>query len=79
MKNFLSNDLIDMAVWIATNCNGNREENLSKKEAAIAAPTDILNLLSDIWIKKEDIPEITEKTLRIDRLIRDNLRRPIRG
>ncbi|WP_026576151.1 hydroxyacid-oxoacid transhydrogenase [Bacillus sp. UNC438CL73TsuS30] len=58
---------------------------LSDKEAALAASKAVLELLqeiglpthlSDIGIKEDDIPEIAEKTLQIDRLIRNNPRVP---
>jgi alcohol dehydrogenase class IV len=60
-------------------------EGLSDKEAALAASKAVLKLLkeiglptrlSDIGIKEEDIPEIAEKTLQIDRLVRNNPRVP---
>ncbi|MFD0829425.1 hydroxyacid-oxoacid transhydrogenase [Neobacillus sp. M.A.Huq-85] len=60
-------------------------ERLSDKEAALAASKAVLELLqeiglpthlSDIGIKEDDIPEIAEKTLQIDRLIRNNPRVP---
>ncbi|MDQ0221156.1 iron-containing alcohol dehydrogenase [Peribacillus cavernae] len=64
---------------------GINSEGLSKKEVALAASTAVLNLLeeiglpthlSEIGIKEEDIPEIAEKTLQIDRLVRNNPRVP---
>ncbi|MFS0596342.1 hydroxyacid-oxoacid transhydrogenase [Peribacillus frigoritolerans] len=64
----------------AFNVNSN---GLSDKEAALAASKAVLTLLgeiglptklTEIGIKEEDIPEIAEKTLQIDRLIRNNPR-----
>lgn len=61
-------------------------EGLSDKELALAASKAVLTLvgeiglptkLTEIGIKEEDIPEIAEKTLQIDRLIRNNPRVPI--
>ncbi|USK62792.1 hydroxyacid-oxoacid transhydrogenase [Peribacillus frigoritolerans] len=60
-------------------------DGLSDKEAALAASKAVLTLLgeiglptklTEIGIKEEDIPEIAEKTLQIDRLIRNNPRMP---
>lgn len=60
-------------------------DGLSDKEAALAASKAVLTLLgeiglptklTEIGIKEEDIPEIAEKTLQIDRLIRNNSRVP---
>ncbi|CRH74187.1 Alcohol dehydrogenase 2 [Chlamydia trachomatis] len=60
-------------------------DGLSEKEAALAASKAVLTLLgeiglptklTEIGIKEEDIPEIAEKTLQIDRLIRNNPRMP---
>lgn len=60
-------------------------DGLSDKDAALAASKAVLTLLgeiglptklSEIGIKEEDIPEIAEKTLLIDRLIRNNPRVP---
>lgn len=60
-------------------------DGLSDKEAALAASKAVLTLLGEIGlptkltkigIKEEDIPEIAEKTLQIDRLIRNNPRVP---
>ncbi|KSU85440.1 alcohol dehydrogenase [Fictibacillus enclensis] len=60
-------------------------DGLSRKEAALAASKAVFNLLetiglpthlSDIGIKEEDVAEIAEKTLQIDRLVRNNPRVP---
>jgi len=60
-------------------------DGLSDKEAALAASKAVVTLLgeiglptklTEIGIKEEDIPEIAEKTLQIDRLIRNNPRMP---
>ncbi|CAN7440959.1 iron-containing alcohol dehydrogenase [Peribacillus frigoritolerans] len=60
-------------------------DGLSDKEAALTASKAVLTLLGEIGlptklreigIKEEDIPEIAEKTLQIDRLIRNNPRVP---
>ncbi|WP_117017375.1 hydroxyacid-oxoacid transhydrogenase [Aeribacillus pallidus] len=60
-------------------------KGLSKKEAALTASKAVLNLLkeiglptrlSEIGVKEENIPEIVEKTLKIDRLVRNNPRMP---
>ncbi|WP_249597207.1 hydroxyacid-oxoacid transhydrogenase [Peribacillus frigoritolerans] len=60
-------------------------DGLSGKEAALTASKAVLTLLgeiglptklSEIGIKEEDIPDIAEKTLQIDRLIRNNPRVP---
>ncbi|MDM5199342.1 hydroxyacid-oxoacid transhydrogenase [Fictibacillus enclensis] len=60
-------------------------DGLSRKEAALAASKAVFNLLetiglpthlSDIGIKEEDVSEIAEKTLQIDRLVRNNPRVP---
>ncbi|BCJ86267.1 hydroxyacid-oxoacid transhydrogenase [Effusibacillus dendaii] len=59
--------------------------DMEQKEAALAASRAVLNLLeeiglptrlSQIGIKEQDIPEIAEKALPIDRLIRNNPRVP---
>ena len=64
---------------------GVNTDGLSDKEAALAASKAVLKLLreiglptrlTEIGIKDEDIPEIAEKTLLIDRLIRNNPRVP---
>jgi alcohol dehydrogenase class IV len=64
---------------------GLNTDGLSDKEAALAASKAVLTLLgeiglptrlTEIGIKDEDIPEIAEKTLLIDRLIRNNPRVP---
>ncbi|WHY67305.1 hydroxyacid-oxoacid transhydrogenase [Neobacillus sp. SuZ13] len=64
---------------------GVNTDGLSDKEAALAASKAVLTLLreiglptrlTEIGIKDEDIPEIAEKTLLIDRLIRNNPRVP---
>jgi len=60
-------------------------DGLSDKEAALAASTAVLKLLeeiglpsrlSQIGIHEKDIPEIAEKALKIERLIRNNPRVP---
>ncbi|RXY98866.1 hydroxyacid-oxoacid transhydrogenase [Fictibacillus sp. S7] len=60
-------------------------DGLSRKEAALAASKAVFNLLetiglpthlSAIGIKEEDVSDIAEKTLQIDRLVRNNPRVP---
>ncbi|CAH0343861.1 hydroxyacid-oxoacid transhydrogenase [Bacillus sp. CECT 9360] len=62
-----------------------KSEGLSKKDTALAASTAVLKLLeeiglptrlSEIGIKEENIPEIADKTMKIDRLVRNNPRVP---
>jgi alcohol dehydrogenase len=64
---------------------GVETEGLSKQEAALHAPKEVLKLLKDIGlptklseigINKEDIPTIVEKSLEINRLVRNNPRVP---
>lgn len=72
--------MIKIAQAFGVNTSG-----LSKKEASLAAPDAVFKLLaeiglptrlSQIGIQETDIPEIIEKTLKIDRLIRNNPRVP---
>lgn len=64
---------------------GLNTQGLSKKEAGLAAVQAVLNLLeeiglpsklSQIGIEAKDIPEIAEKALQINRLVRNNPRVP---
>ena len=64
-------------------CFNKNTEGLSDKEAALAASAAVMELLEDIGlptrlsqigIKEQDIPWIAEKTLEIDRLVRNNPR-----
>ncbi|MEW9671438.1 hydroxyacid-oxoacid transhydrogenase [Ammoniphilus sp. 3BR4] len=64
---------------------GVNTQGLSKKEAGLAAVQAVLNLLeeiglpsklSQIGIEAKDIPEIAEKALQINRLVRNNPRVP---